>query len=52
MNRHIVDDALLDEVLLAIGRGETWFAYNTVPSFLEKGDVYSLKIKLLLSNLL
>ncbi len=39
MNKHVIDDGLLDDAHAAIQRGATWIAYNEVPYLLEKGDM-------------
>jgi hypothetical protein len=44
MNKeHIISDEATDEIQLALMKNENWLAYNTVPYFLERGDMYFFK---------
>jgi hypothetical protein len=41
MNReHVISDELLEQAHLSFLNHEHWIAYNTVPYFLEKGDMH------------
>ncbi len=41
MNReHVISDELLEEARFSLSKNEHWVAYNTVPYFLDKGDMY------------
>ncbi len=41
MNReHVIADGLLEQAQIAFSKNEPWIAYNTVPYFLDKGDMY------------
>jgi hypothetical protein len=44
MNReHVISDELLDQARFSFAKNEHWVAYNTVPYFLDKGDMYFFK---------
>lgn len=44
MNReHVISDELLDEARFAFSKNEHWIAYNSVPYFLDRGDMYFFK---------
>lgn len=44
MNReHVISDQLLEQAELAFSKHEHWIAYNTVPYFLDKEDMYFFK---------
>lgn len=38
---HIISEEALDEIIIAVAKGDNWIAYNSVPYFLNKEDVYS-----------
>lgn len=40
---HVISDELLKEAQTAFAANEHWIAYNTIPYFLEKGDMYFFK---------
>ncbi len=40
---HIISEQLFEEAKQEISRGNNWIAYNSIPYFLEKGDVYFFK---------
>ncbi len=40
---HVISDELLKEVQAAFASKEYWIAYNTIPYFLERGDMYFFK---------
>ncbi len=42
---HVISDEVMDQALVELSRGNYWIAYNTMPYFLEKGDVYFFKEK-------
>jgi len=37
---HVISDEVLSLAQMAFSKGEYWIAYNTVPYFLEKGDMH------------
>lgn len=44
MNReHVITDELLEQAQIAFSKNHTWIAYNTVPYFLDKADMYFFK---------
>ncbi|MFT3678669.1 MAG: hypothetical protein QM791_00265 [Ferruginibacter sp.] len=44
MNKeHVISDELLVQAGISFSRNEHWVAYNTMPYFLEKGDMYFFK---------
>ena len=42
---HVISDSLFEQAQFEISFGREWVAYNTVPYFLDKGDVYFFKNK-------
>ena len=42
---HVISDNLFEQAQFEISFGREWLAYNTVPYFLDKGDVYFFKHK-------
>ena len=42
---HVISDEILEQALVELSRRNYWIAYNTIPYFLEKGDVYFFKDK-------
>ena len=42
---HVISDSLFEQAQFEISFGRKWVAYNTVPYFLDKGDVYFFKNK-------
>lgn len=40
---HVISDKLLEEANLAFLKNEHWIAYNTLPYFLNGGDMYFFK---------
>ncbi|MEO8416672.1 MAG: hypothetical protein ABI472_23610, partial [Ginsengibacter sp.] len=42
---HVVSDAVFEQAQFEIAFGREWVAYNTVPYFLDKGDVQFFKTK-------
>ena len=42
---HVLSDSLFEQAQFEISFGREWVAYNTVPYFLDKGDVYFFKNK-------
>lgn len=41
MNReHVISDELIEAVHISLAKGENWVAYNTIPYFLDTGDMY------------
>jgi hypothetical protein len=40
---HVISDSLFDQAQFEIAFGREWVAYNTVPYFLDKGDVQFFK---------
>ncbi len=45
MEEHVISDALFEKAQFEISFGREWVAYNTVPYFLDKGDVEFFKNK-------
>lgn len=45
MEEHVISDALFEQAQFEISFGREWVAYNTVPYFLDKGDVCFFKHK-------
>lgn len=45
MEEHVVSDALFEQAQFEIAFGSEWVAYNTIPYFLDKGDVYFFRNK-------
>ena len=42
---HVISDEILEQALVELSRRNYWIAYNTIPYFLEKGDVSFFKDK-------
>ena len=42
---HVISDTLFEQAQFEISFGRDWVAYNTIPYFLDKGDVYFFKNK-------
>jgi hypothetical protein len=42
---HVISDELFEQALLAFSKYEYWIAYNTVPYFLEKTEMFFFKEK-------
>ena len=42
---HVISDEALDSIQSALAKNEHWLAYNTVPYFLGKEDVYAFRHK-------
>ncbi len=40
---HVITDELLTEARLAFSKGDHWIAHNTIPYYLDKGDMYFFK---------
>ncbi|MFW2476279.1 MAG: hypothetical protein ACN4EP_05165, partial [Sediminibacterium sp.] len=40
MEEHVISDALFEQAQFEISFGREWIAYNTIPYFLDKGDVH------------
>jgi hypothetical protein len=40
MKEHVLSEELLEAATIAFQKNAHWVAYNTIPYFLEKGDVY------------
>ena len=45
IEEHVISDALFEQAQFEISFGREWVAYNTVPYFLDKGDVQFFKNK-------
>lgn len=45
MEEHVIADALFEQAQFEIAFGREWVAYNTIPYFLDKGDVQFFKHK-------
>jgi hypothetical protein len=45
MEEHVISDGLFEQAQFEISFGREWVAYNTVPYFLDKGDVEFFKNK-------
>ncbi|MBN8880654.1 MAG: hypothetical protein J0I32_24145 [Sphingobacteriales bacterium] len=44
MNReHVISDELIEVAQISFAKGENWIAYNTIPYFLDTGDMYFFK---------
>jgi hypothetical protein len=44
-NEHIISDETVNGTMAELARGKNWLAYNTIPYFLEKGDIYCFKYR-------
>lgn len=42
---HVISDSLFEQAQFEIAFGSEWVAYNTIPYFLDKGDVHFFKHK-------
>lgn len=42
---HVISDSLFEQAQFELSFGREWVAYNTLPYFLDKGDVYFFKHK-------
>ena len=45
IEEHVISDSLFEQVQFELSFGREWVAYNTVPYFLDKGDVEFFKNK-------
>ena len=42
---HVISDSLFEQAQFGLSFGRNWVAHNTIPYFLDKGDVYFFKHK-------